>query len=63
MVTTPAEPLDRLFRRIAETGRRKFIVTDAQGFAGVLTLSDLVAHIGVLRDLSPLPGGVPHRHV
>jgi Zn-dependent protease/predicted transcriptional regulator len=63
MVTTPAEPLDRLFRRIADTGRRKFIVTDAHGFAGVLTLSDLVAHIGVLRDLSPLHGGVPHRHV
>jgi CBS domain-containing protein len=63
MVTTAGEPLDRLLQRIAETGRRKFIVTSGQGFAGVLTLSDLVAHIAVLRDLTPIPGSVPRRHV
>jgi Zn-dependent protease len=63
MEAAPGEPLDRLLQRIAETGRRKFIVTNGHGFAGVLTLSDLVAHIGVLRDLSPISGGAAHRHV
>jgi Zn-dependent protease/CBS domain-containing protein len=63
MVTTPGEPLDRLLQRIVETGRRKFIVTDGGRFAGVLTLGDLVAHLGVLRDLARLPGDLPHRHV
>jgi Zn-dependent protease/predicted transcriptional regulator len=63
MATSPVEPLDRLLERIADTGRRKFIVTDGHQFAGVVTLGDLVAHVGVLRELAPLPGGVPHRHV
>ncbi len=59
----PGEPLEHLLARIADTGRRKFIVSGPGGFAGVITLSDVVAHIGVLRDLSPLPTQVPHRHV
>jgi Zn-dependent protease/predicted transcriptional regulator len=63
METTPGEPLDRLFQRIADTGRRKFIVKDSRGFAGVVTLTDLVAHIAVLRDLAPISGIAPHRHV
>jgi Zn-dependent protease len=53
MAARPDEPLDHLLRRIAETGRRKFLVTDDRGFAGVVTLADLAAHLAVLRDLDP----------
>jgi CBS domain-containing protein len=52
MRTSPGEPLERLVKRIAQTGRRKFIVADGHSFGGVITLSDLVAHVDVLRDLS-----------
>jgi CBS domain-containing protein len=52
MQAAPDEPLEHLLGRIADTGRRKFVVTDGRRFAGVVTLSDLVAHIGVLRELS-----------
>jgi CBS domain-containing protein len=52
MQATPDEPLERLLQRISDTGRRKFVVTEGRRFVGVVTLSDLVAHIGVLRDLS-----------
>lgn len=58
MRTTPREPLETLLKRISQSGRRKFIVEDGQRFAGVVTLSDLVAHIEVLRDLSAT-GGLP----
>jgi CBS domain-containing protein len=52
MRTTPGEPLEQLLKRIAQSGRRKFIVEDGRRFAGVVTLSDLVAHIEVLHSLS-----------
>jgi Zn-dependent protease/CBS domain-containing protein len=58
MRAEPREPLERLFDRISTSGRRKFIVEDGRRFAGVITLSDLVAHIGVLRELAP-DGGAP----
>jgi Zn-dependent protease/CBS domain-containing protein len=48
----PAEPLESLLRRIAATGQRKFIVEDQGRFIGVITLSDLVAHINVMQELS-----------
>jgi CBS domain-containing protein len=59
--TTPREPLEHLLKRVAETGRRKFIVEEGRRFAGVITLSDLVAHVEVLRDLSA-DGPLPVRH-
>ena len=52
----PREPLETLFDRIARSGRRKFIVEDGRRFAGVITLSDLVAHIAVLQELAPEDG-------
>ena len=58
MRAEPREPLERLFDRISASGRRKFIVEDGRRFAGVITLSDLVAHIGVLRELAA-DGGAP----
>ena len=64
MRTTPREPLEQLLKRISQSSRRKFIVEDGRRFAGVITLSDLVAHIEVLRDLSTtgrLPA--PNRNV
>ncbi len=52
MRTTPGEPIDQLLDRITRSGRRKFIVEDGRRFAGVVTMSDLVAHVNVLSDLS-----------
>lgn len=51
MRTTPREPLDHLLDRITKSGRRKFIVEDGRSFAGVVTLSDLVAHVDVRNEL------------
>jgi Zn-dependent protease/predicted transcriptional regulator len=53
MRAEPREPLAALFERISRSGRRKFIVEEGRRFAGVITLSDLVAHIAVLRELAP----------
>jgi Zn-dependent protease/CBS domain-containing protein len=53
MRADPREPLEGLLDRISKSGRRKFIVEDGRRFAGVITLSDLVAHIGVLQELAP----------
>ena len=53
MRANPREPLEKLLDRITKSGRRKFVVEDGRRFAGVITLSDLVAHIGVLQELSP----------
>lgn len=64
MRSSPREPLEQLLKRISQSGRRKFIVEDGRRFAGVVTLSDLVAHIEVLRDLSTGDRvGLPHRNV
>jgi Zn-dependent protease/CBS domain-containing protein len=52
MVSTPRESLESLLGRIMSSGRRKYIVEDGRHFAGVITLSDLVAHINVLQELS-----------
>lgn len=56
MRAEPREPLEKLFDRISKSGRRKFIVEDGRRFAGVITLSDLVAHIGVLQELAAVGG-------
>lgn len=64
MRSSSREPLEQLLKRISQSGRRKFIVEDGRRFAGVVTLSDLVAHIEVLRDLSTGDRvGLPHRNV
>jgi Zn-dependent protease/CBS domain-containing protein len=62
MRAEPREPLERLFDRISKSGRRKFIVEDGRRFAGVITLSDLVAHIGVLQELAP-EGGAARQNI
>ncbi len=49
---TPSDPLESLLKRIATTGQRKYIVEDQGRFIGVITLSDLVAHINVMQELS-----------
>lgn len=45
-----------LMTRIMTTGRRKFLVVDAYGLVGVITLSDMLAVLKVSRDL----GSAPH---
>lgn len=61
MRTMPQETLEQILRRVAQSGRRKFIVEEGRRFAGVLTLSDLVGHVEVLRELTA-GGAVPSRH-
>lgn len=61
MRTTPGEPLDHLLDRITRSGRRKFLVEDGRRFAGVVTLSDLVAHVDVRSQLGTAVR--PHRSV
>jgi Zn-dependent protease/CBS domain-containing protein len=61
MRTMPGEPLDQLLDRITRSGRRKFIVEEGHRFAGVVTLSDLVAHVNVLKALSAT--GRPQRSI
>ena len=46
-----------LMARIMKTGRRKFLVVDAEGLAGVITLTDVLAVINVSREV----GSAPHR--
>ncbi len=48
----PGEPLETLLKRITSSGRRKYIVEDKGRFVGVITLSDLIAHINVLQELT-----------
>jgi hypothetical protein len=40
-----------LLRRIAETGRRKFLVAEHQGLLGVITLTDLLSYLAVLQEI------------
>ncbi|SMX42451.1 site-2 protease family protein [Actibacterium lipolyticum] len=40
-----------LVQRVLETGRRKFLVTEAGQLRGVITLSDLAAYLSVFRQL------------
>lgn len=40
-----------LMTRIAETGRRKFLVVDAHGLVGVVTLTDMIAVLRVSREI------------
>ena len=46
-----------LMARIMKTGRRKFLVVDAEGLAGVITLTDVLAVINVSREV----GSAPHQ--
>ncbi|GGX66016.1 peptidase M50 [Tateyamaria omphalii] len=40
-----------LFERIAKTGQRKFIVVEGRSLRGVISLSDLTRHLGLLASL------------
>ncbi len=51
----PGEPLETLLKRITSSGRRKYIVEDQGRFVGVITLSDLIAHLNVLQELTQGP--------
>lgn len=44
-------PVDQLMRRISQTGRRKFMVTEDHVLLGVITLSDLTGYLTILQDL------------
>ena len=44
-----------LMARIMKTGRRKFLVVDAERLAGVITLTDVLAVINVSREVGPAP--------
>tara|TARA_R110002049_G_scaffold188402_2_gene356854 strand:- start:62781 stop:63905 length:1125 start_codon:yes stop_codon:yes gene_type:complete len=41
-----------LMKQIAKTGRRKFLVVDASGLVGVISLSDMIAVLNVSKDIS-----------
>lgn len=47
----PTLPAETLLRRIAETGRRKFLVAEHQGLLGVITLTDLLSYLAVLQEI------------
>ncbi|MDW4550021.1 site-2 protease family protein [Defluviimonas sp. D31] len=52
--TSTVEPglsAEALMKRIAETGRRKFLVAERGRFLGVITLADLLAYLAVLQEV------------
>jgi CBS domain-containing protein len=51
----PDLPAKALLRRIAETGRRKFLVADGQRLLGVISLSDLLSYPAVLQEIGANP--------
>ncbi|WP_413868640.1 site-2 protease family protein [Albidovulum sp.] len=52
---SPDLPADALLRRIAETGRRKFLVAEDHRLLGVITLSDLLSYLAVLQEIGANP--------
>ena len=52
-MVTPSTPAETLLRTIAETGRRKFLVTTDHRLLGVVTLTDLLAYLAVLQESQP----------
>jgi Zn-dependent protease/CBS domain-containing protein len=54
----PDVPTDALLRRIAEHGRRKYLVTENGKLLGVITLSDLLGYIAVQQEIG-LPRTAP----
>ncbi|MCU9847550.1 site-2 protease family protein [Defluviimonas sp. WL0024] len=48
---------EALMKRVAATGRRKFLVAERGRFLGVITLADLLAYLAVLQDLGTGRGG------
>ncbi|WP_413874317.1 site-2 protease family protein [Albidovulum sp.] len=59
----PDLPAESLLRRIAETGRRKFLVAEGQRLLGVITLSDLLSYLAVLQEIGANPRTFSHRSV
>lgn len=56
----PDMATEALVRRISETGRRKFLITEKGRLLGVISLSDLMAYLDLLQDIG-LPGGTARR--
>ena len=52
---SPGMQADALLRRIAETGRRKFLVAEDQRLLGVITLTDLLSYLAVLQEIGAGP--------
>lgn len=59
----PDLPANALLRRIAETGRRKFLVAENQRLLGVITLSDLLSYLAVLQEIGANPRAFPRMPV
>lgn len=51
MIARPADSLESLFERITNTGRRKYLVESEGRLVGVVSLSDVMVHIGLLQEL------------
>jgi len=47
----PTLAAESLLQRIAETGRRKFLVAEQQRLVGVITLTDLLSYLAVLQEI------------
>jgi Zn-dependent protease/CBS domain-containing protein len=48
----PDMPLTTLIEKMTTSGRRKFLVVDGGSLAGVITLSDISAHLAVARQIA-----------
>ncbi len=59
----PDLPVLELFERIAQTGQRKFMVVEGRRLLGVITLSDLTRHLGLLASLGKQAGTNTAAHV
>lgn len=53
-IVAPDLPISQVMQKIAETGRRKFLVIDNHQLVGVITLSDLSRHLHLVESV--------HRH-
>ena len=56
----PDDPVETLMQRMAQSGRRKFLVIKNRELAGVVTLTDILSYLSVLRTLEP--DGSPNHH-
>ena len=54
-LVAPDLPAQDVMARVAETGRRKFLVVEDHKLKGVVTLSDLAHFIGLLTELKLRP--------
>lgn len=50
-IVSPQAPATDVLRRVSQSGRRKFLVSEGRHLLGVITLSDLSRYIGLLSEL------------